>query len=157
MRAKFINEVNQFQRGIDPKDAMGIGDPASRLAQSLKALCDEMGYEFRFNKRGTPRMVVPVNYSIDSADTWNATQHWRNGVVTEIHYTLTWMPDRQEDGQISLRKVFCGYDKDVWMNENPDPKYYQPIKQGLMGRFHSFIEIIQPLKTSIKNELKKSI
>jgi len=56
MRAMFVRGAN------NPKDVIQIGDPKARLAQSLKELCDELGYEFRQNKRGTPRMVVPVNY-----------------------------------------------------------------------------------------------
>jgi hypothetical protein len=41
MRAMFI-------RGANPKDAMGIGDPKARLAQSLKKLSEEIEYEFRY-------------------------------------------------------------------------------------------------------------
>ena len=153
MRAMFI-------RGADPKDAMGIGDPKARLAQSLKELCGEMGYEFRYNKRGTPRMVVPVKYTLDTYGVYNATKKWKHGQVREIHYTLTYMPHRQEDGPISLRKIWCGYDGDAgpygstakWDSIQP----LNDIKQSLMGRFHSFPEIIEPLKISLKKEKEKS-
>lgn len=142
MRAMFV-------RGADPKDAMGIGDPKARLAQSLKGLSEELGYEFRYNKNGTPRMVVPVDYSLDTCWVYNATKKWRNGVVKEIHYTLTYMPHRQEDGPISLRKIWCGYNGDTGSAPLND------IKQLLMGRFHKFYEVIKPIKTNLKKEIKK--
>ena len=38
MRAKTINEIQKFERGIDPKDAMNIGDP--KLREIFKNLRD---------------------------------------------------------------------------------------------------------------------
>ena len=139
----------QFIRGADPKDAMGIGDPKARLAQSLKELSEKLGYEFAYNKRGTPRMIVPVSYPLDTYGTYSATQHWLNGVVTEIHYTLTYMPDRISAGPISLRKIWRGYNAEKGVAPPKD------IKQALLGRFHKFPDVIEPIKTSIKNEIKK--
>jgi hypothetical protein len=106
-------------------------------------------------------MVVPVNYSLDTYDVYNATKKWKNGIVKEIHYTLTYMPHRQKDGPISLRKIWCGYDGDVgpygstvkWDSIQP----LNDIKQSLMGRFHSFPEIIEPLQKSLKKEIEKSV
>ena len=163
-----LNEKFTEDEESNPIHDMGIGDPLGIAGSYLQKYAEEKGYDFQYNKRGTPSIGIPVFY-------YEFVGYWPL-LITEIRYTITYVSEW--DNKFSLRKQWFGYDskktknsiiklmhigsKDRSLDEfkkilNKDKNYpFTFIKQNLMGRFNHPREIIPRMHLNIQKEkLKK--
>jgi hypothetical protein len=62
MRARTINEVQNFERGIDPKDSMNLGNPEVRkINSSLKPIQDIVSSGYNVDELDFPDIVEKID------------------------------------------------------------------------------------------------
>lgn len=62
MRAKTINEAQNFERGIDPKDSMNIGNPQIRkINTSLRKIQDVVSSGFSVEEMDFPDIIGSID------------------------------------------------------------------------------------------------
>ena len=67
MRARFVNEAN-FERRLDPKDAMRIGDLSIRAEQTLKQIIPSMKHIPELDNNDEENYVESKFYSVDTGN-----------------------------------------------------------------------------------------
>lgn len=62
MRAKIINEAQNFERGIDPRDSMNIGNPEVRkINSSLKPIQDIISAGYNLDELDFPNTIEQID------------------------------------------------------------------------------------------------
>lgn len=104
MRAKTVNEAN-FERGLDPKTAMGIGDKEIQTMERLDRLAKKYGFEeapfgSQHEEGGIiniKRWVMPDTYSDDDVEVLLFKQK-NSDYPPEVYYN-TGYSDGQDDAE----------------------------------------------------------
>ena len=144
MKAQFVYEsLNAFERGRDPKEALGIGNPLARFA-------NENGFNIFKNKNDIWILTkeMPSRQEPHSSDSYQGYIHGfsKGGRPTftvealryKVNYPKGW---EDSDTPISVRKIYMSGGKET--------------KQSLMGRVFDMAEAARKVEVSYKNELKK--
>jgi hypothetical protein len=137
MQAKYVFESINFERGLDPRAALGIGNEKFRDQAKLKKFAADNGFGYDISKNGTPYVYFPVDY--EEYLGYGKGHDW----IKTMEYTITYPAGWDKEGKpISLRKK--------WINR--EGKF---VKQALIDRFPNIESAIDRIKKQAIIEMAK--
>jgi len=141
MKARFVFEAINFERGLDPLTSLGLGDPKLRDQAKLKKFADDNGFFYGLSKNGTPYVSFPVDYEENLGYEYGVG--YKYAWIKSMEYTITYPKGWEDETPISLRKR--------WLNDSG-----KSVKQALIDRFPNIEEAMARIKKQAAIEMTKS-